>query len=150
MYGICGVPGLGENRLSKILISNPSPAPLPPSKKRSGCESQKSRFGFEPKNPPRVWILWIHDPFFGFAPKNTKFIFGFGNPDLDFPPKTHPQTPYFLPALTAALTFKFKLLALHKRGKYERQHILGLKIYQTDDQFKTDMTGVSCHLLVPW
>ena len=55
-----------ENRFSKIPFSNPFP------KKRSDCESQKSGFGFDPKNPPRVWILWIHDPF------------------LDLPTKTHP------------------------------------------------------------
>ena len=34
-----------------------------PKKKRSDCESQKSGFGFDLKNPSRVWILWIHDPF---------------------------------------------------------------------------------------
>ena len=33
-----------------------------PKKKRSDCESQKSGFGFDLKNPSRVWILWIHDP----------------------------------------------------------------------------------------
>ena len=27
---------------------------------------------------------------FGFAPKNSKSVFGFGNPYLDFPKKTHP------------------------------------------------------------
>ena len=31
----------------------------------------------------------------GFAPKNAKFVFGFGNPDLDFPKKTHPKCRYF-------------------------------------------------------
>ena len=109
------------------------------------------------KNPDLDLIRGIHPQcaFYGFTirfwicPKNAKSSFGLGNPDLDFP--TNPQTPYFLPALTPALTFKFKLLALHKRGKYKRQHNLGLKIYQTDDQFKIDMTGLSCrHLLVPW
>ena len=38
-------------------------------KKRLDCESQKSRCGFDPKNPPRVWILWIHDPFLDLPPK---------------------------------------------------------------------------------
>ena len=93
------------------------------------------------KNPDLDLIRRIHPEsgFYGFTirfwicPKKEKSSFGLGNPDFDFPPKTHPQTPYFLPALTPALTFKFKLLALHKRGKYKRQHILGLKIYQTDD-----------------
>ena len=51
-------------------FSNPFP------KKRSDCESQKSGFGFDPKNPPWVWILWIHDPFLDM-PKNTQ------NPFLD-------------------------------------------------------------------
>ena len=31
----------------------------------------------------------------GFAPKNVKSVFGFGNPDLDFPKKTHPKGRYF-------------------------------------------------------
>ena len=31
----------------------------------------------------------------GFAPKNAKSVFGFGNPDLDFPKKTHPKCRYF-------------------------------------------------------
>ena len=87
MYGVCCVPFLfSKNRLSKILFSNPFP------KKRSDCESQKSGFGFDPKNPLRVWILWIHDPLFDLPPKNAKSGFGFGNPDLDFPQKTHPLT----------------------------------------------------------
>ena len=51
-------------------FSNPFP------KKRSYCESQKSGFGFDPKNPPWVWILWIHDPFLDM-PQNTQ------NPFLD-------------------------------------------------------------------
>ena len=51
-------------------FSNPFP------KKRSDCESQKSGFGFDPKNPPWVWILWIHDPFLDM-PQNTQ------NPFLD-------------------------------------------------------------------
>ena len=40
-------------------------------KKSSDCESQKSGFGFDPKNPPWVWILWIHDPDLDFPKKNT-------------------------------------------------------------------------------
>ena len=130
MYGICGVPCLWENRLLKILFSNPFPP-------------QKNAQVVNLKYPDLDLIRRIHPEceFYGFmicfwiCPKNAKSSFGFGNPDLDFPKKTYPQTPYFLPALTPALTFKFKLLALHKRGKYKRQHILGLKSYQTDDQF---------------
>ena len=41
---------------------------LSPPKKRSYCESQKSGFGFYPKNPPRVWILWVDDPFLDLRP----------------------------------------------------------------------------------
>ena len=81
MYGICYVPFFSKNRLSKVPSSNPFP---PTQKKRSDCESQKSGFGFDPKNPPWVWILWIHDPFLDLPPKNAKSVFGFGNPDLDF------------------------------------------------------------------
>ena len=40
-------------------------------KKSSDWESQKSGFGFDPKNPPWVWILWIHDPDLDFPKKNT-------------------------------------------------------------------------------
>ena len=54
-----------KKRLLKILFSNPVP------KKRSDCESQKSGFVFDPKNPPWVWILWIHDPFLDL-PKKTR------------------------------------------------------------------------------
>ena len=74
-------------------FSNPFP------KKRSDCESQKSGFGFDPKNPP-----WVRNFFFLDMPQNTqnpfldseiriwirKSGFGFGNPYLDFPEKTHP------------------------------------------------------------
>ena len=80
MYGICTLRTFyffSKNRLTKILFSNPFP------KKRSDCESQKSRFGFDPKSVDFMdsWSV------FGFAQKKAKFIFGFGNPDLDFPKK---------------------------------------------------------------
>ena len=32
---------------------------------------------------------------FGFAQKNVKSVFGFGNPDWDFPKSTHPKCRYF-------------------------------------------------------
>ena len=32
---------------------------------------------------------------FGFAQKNVKSVFGFGNPDWDFPKRTHPKCRYF-------------------------------------------------------
>ena len=35
-------------------------------KKGSEHESQKSGFRFDLKSSLEVWILWIHDPFFGF------------------------------------------------------------------------------------
>ena len=106
MYGICGVSHFcGNTACQKNFFQIVSKKQQ--QKKRSGFESQKSRFGFDPKNPPRVWILWIHDPFLDLPPKKEKSSFGLGNPDLDFPKKTHPQTPYFLPALTPALTFNF-------------------------------------------
>ena len=47
MYGICTLRTFyffSKNRLTKILFSNPFP------EKRSDCESQKSRFGFDPKS----------------------------------------------------------------------------------------------------
>ena len=58
--------------MSKIFFSNSFP------KKRSDCESQKSGFGFDPKNPPRE--SWIHDSFLDLPPKTQ-------NPFLDFPKK---------------------------------------------------------------
>ena len=42
-----------------------------------------------------MWILWIHDPFLDLLKKNEKSVFGFGNPDLDFPRKTLPKCRYF-------------------------------------------------------
>ena len=52
-----------ENRLSKKIFSDLVP------KERSGGESHKSGFGFDLKNPPGVWIFWIHDPFLDFIEK---------------------------------------------------------------------------------
>ena len=69
MYGICVV--------LFVLFAKP--------KKWSNGESRTSRFGFDPKKPPRVWILWIQDPLFDFSQRNAKSFFGFGNPDLDVP-----------------------------------------------------------------
>ena len=60
-------------------------------KKRLSGESQISGFRLHPNYPPRVWILWIHDPFLDFAKKNPKSLFGFKNPFSDFPKKTHPE-----------------------------------------------------------
>ena len=45
-------------------------------KRRSDCESQESGFVFDPKNPPWVWILWIHDPF------RVAFLLANLNPDF--------------------------------------------------------------------
>ena len=79
-----------KNRLSKTLFSNP----------------------FPPKKTLRLWIskirIWIWSEestlsvdfmdswsVFGFAQKNVKSVFGFGNPDWDFPKSTHPKCRYF-------------------------------------------------------
>ena len=141
VYHVCGIDTTCQKYFFQILPLAPHPSP------------PKNAQVVNLEHPDLDLIRRIHPEcgFYGFmirfwiCPKNANSIFGFGNPDLDFPQKTHPQTPYFLPALTPALTSN-----LHKRGKYKRQHILGLKICQNDDQFKIDMTGVSCHLLVPW
>ena len=54
------------------------------------------------KNPDMYLIrrihpefLWIHDLFLDLPKKNRKSVFGFGNPHLDFPKKTHPKCSYF-------------------------------------------------------
>ena len=52
------------------------------------CESQKSGFGFDPKNPPRMWILWIHDSFLNF-PKKRKIRFWIRKSGFRFSQKTH-------------------------------------------------------------
>ena len=71
-----------KDGLSDVLFSDPFP------KKRSDHESQKSGFRFDLKNPLKVRILWILDPFwilvikrkirfriqesgFGFSQKNA-------------------------------------------------------------------------------
>ena len=61
---------------------------LPPPKKRSDHESQKSGFRFDLKNPLGVWIHWIHDPFLDFSKKPAKSVFGFKNLFSDSPKKT--------------------------------------------------------------
>ena len=72
LYGFCGIPYFCRKTASQEYFFQI----LSPPKKRSGCESQKSRFGFDPKNPPGVWILRIHDPFLDL-PQKTQ------NPFLD-------------------------------------------------------------------
>ena len=57
IYGVCCVPFLFGNPFVKSAFFKSLP------KKRSDCESQKTGFGSDLKNPPRVRILWIHDPF---------------------------------------------------------------------------------------
>ena len=55
------------------------------------------------KNPDLDLIRRIHPErgFYGFmirfwiCPKNAKYVFGFGNPHLDFPKETHPKSRYF-------------------------------------------------------
>ena len=71
MYCTCCVPLF----FGKPLVKNTFYKSFPP-KKRSDYESPKSGFGFDPKNPPRVWILWIYDSFLDLPPKTQ-------NPFLD-------------------------------------------------------------------
>ena len=70
MYGICGVPCLWENRLSKTLFSNPFP-------------KKKNAQVVNLKNPDLDWIRRIHPgcEFYGFmirfwiCPKKRKIHF---------------------------------------------------------------------------
>ena len=57
----------------------------------------KSGLRFDLKNLTEVWIQRIHDLFLDFSEKkkNAKSVFGFKNPDSDFPPKTQPKTKSF-------------------------------------------------------
>ena len=69
-----------ENRLSKILFSNPFPKIAQVVDVKNPDLDLIRRI-----HPCRVWILWIHDRFLDLP-------IGFGNSDLDFPIKTHPST----------------------------------------------------------
>jgi len=53
-------------------------------KKHSTGVSQKFGFGFDLKNSPGVWILWIYDPLLHYTQKNAKSVFGFRNSDIIF------------------------------------------------------------------
>ena len=75
-----------KTALSKILFSNPFPR-----KKRSDYESQKSLFGFDPKNPKRMWILWIHDPLLDLSPQKRKIRFWIRKSGFGF---SHKKAPY--------------------------------------------------------
>ena len=59
----------------KMLVKNTLFKSFP--EKRSDCDTQKSSFGFDPKNPTEEWILWIHDPFLDLPKKNATSGFGF-------------------------------------------------------------------------
>ena len=83
MYGIGCVPFCSENRLSKILFSNPFP-------KNSQIVNLKLRIGFDPKNPPRVLILWIHDPFLDLPPPKRKIRFWIRKFGFGFSPQKGP------------------------------------------------------------
>ena len=41
---------------------------------------KKPTLRFDLKYPPRVWILWIHDPYLDLSKKNAKSVFGFKSP----------------------------------------------------------------------
>ena len=78
-----------KNRLSKILFSHPFP------KKTLRLSISKIRIciWFEESTLSVDFMdSWSA---FGFAQKNVKSVFGFGNPDWDFPKRTHPKCRYF-------------------------------------------------------
>ena len=78
-----------KNRLSKIRFSNPFPQKtlrLSISKIRICIWSEESTLSVD------FMDSWSA---FGFAQKNVKSVFGFGNPDWDFPKSTHPKCRYF-------------------------------------------------------
>ena len=85
MYGTLVYHFCSENRLSKILFSNPFP------EKRSDCESQKSGFEFDANNPPGVWILWIHDPFLDLSKKTQNLFLDSETDGFGFFPKNAPN-----------------------------------------------------------
>ena len=80
----------GVSNISSVTICQKYFFRILSQKKGSDCESQKSGFRFDPKNP------LTESGFYGFmirfwiCPKRRKIRFGFGNPDLDFLKKTHP------------------------------------------------------------
>ena len=80
MYHFCS-----ENRLSKILFSNPFP------QKRSDCESQKSRFRFDPKNPPLSVDFMDSWSVFGFVKKTRKIRFWIRKYGFGFSQKNAPN-----------------------------------------------------------
>ena len=73
---------VGKTACQKILFQILS------QKNRPDCESQKSGFGFDPKNPPWVWILWIDNPFLNLPKKTQVSVLGFVEIRICiFPPK---------------------------------------------------------------
>ena len=48
-----------------------------------------SGFGYDPKNPPPLWIIWINNPFLDFMREIRCWI---KNLDLDFSKETHPKS----------------------------------------------------------
>ena len=133
MYHFCS-----ENRLSKILFSNPFP------KKRSDCEFQKSGFEFDPKNPPGVWILWIHDPFLDLSKKNAKSVFGFRNWRIWIFPKKRTQcrnnvaTEWCAKNRCCELSLVTSPLATTTRRQRERKN--NNRVYWTKQQVCTYIT----------
>ena len=85
---------VGKTACQKILFQILS------QKNRSDCESQKSGFGFDPKNPPWVWILWIDDPFLNLPQKTQVSVLGFVEIRICFfPPKTQGFVYHVCPGL---------------------------------------------------
>ena len=127
-----------ENRLSKILFSNPFP------KKCSDCESQKSTH--QSADFMDSWSV------FGFAlQKNAKSVFGFRNPDLGYPLKNAPSKILNWEGfhLTTFCLHKWYcwlikgLLKLHKaKDKTMRKTYIVINCVKL--KFKTDEKDVHC------
>ena len=129
---------LSKNRLSKILFSNPFP------KKRWDCKSQKSGFVFDPKDPPRVWILWIHDPFLDLPPKKPKSVSGFRNPVLDFPKKTHPKCRYFYWSVHVVVELSSNIMRGNWGFRWRPKNALLWQITRDQNLIGMDQTVVPC------
>ena len=89
-----------------------------------------SGFGYDPKNPPPLWIIWINNPFLDFM-KETKNRFWIKNPDLDFSKETHTKSLFELVqyncCFVCACCRPFRL-ALQLNGKLRVTDILKANI----------------------
>ena len=102
MYGIGGVSYFcGKTACQKYFFQIVSKKT-----KTLSCDSQKSRFGVDPKNPPRVWTLWIHDPFLDL-PQKRKIQFWTWKSGFRFSPKNAPTNSIFSSSSDASTYFLF-------------------------------------------